>query len=162
MKKLVIGADKSGYNLKEQCRKFLEAYGAEILDVSLDANGGNLPYYEVAAKAAEAIRTTEFKRGILICGSGAGMCIAANKFEGIYAVACESVYTARMCGLVNNANVLTLGERVLGAEMACDMLKTWIETEFTQDFAVERRNLVCSLVEGVRAMEHANFSGGNK
>ncbi len=161
MYKIVIGADKSGFNLKEQCRRFLADFGAEVCDVSLGSTGQNLPYYEVAEKAVETMRTTEFKRGVLFCGTGAGMCIAVNKFEGVYAVVCESVYTARMCRLVNNANILALGERVLGAEMAFDMLKAWLETEFTQDFAIERRNLVCGLVEGVRAMEHVNFSGRN-
>lgn len=162
MKKVILGADKSGHNLKQQCSDFLKGIGVEVLDVSLDATGAHLPYYQVAERMVQAMRTSDFQRGALFCGSGAGMCIAANKFEGVYAVVCESVYAAKMCRLVNNANILTMGERIVGAEMACEMLRTWLETEFTQDFAPERRNLVCGLVEGVTAMEHANFSATSR
>ena len=127
--KLAMGADHGGYSLKEILKKHLVEAGHEVLDLGThDTSSCNYPDY--AAKVAYAVADREADLGILVCGTGIGMSMAANKHAGIRAAACENTFSARMTRMHNNANVLCLGERVIGYGLACDMADLFVDTPF--------------------------------
>ena len=129
IKKIVIGSDHAGYNLKLKVKAHLESRGFEVTDV-----GTNTPEscnYTVYADAlCKAIAAGEADLGILVCGTGIGMSIAANKHKGIRAACCENTFSARMTRMHNDANVLCIGERVMGYGLACDMVDLFVNTPF--------------------------------
>ncbi|GAB6066214.1 ribose 5-phosphate isomerase B [Aquifex pyrophilus] len=127
--KIAIGADHAGYPLKEKIKEFLMKEGHEVIDFGTHSTEST--HYPLFAKeVAKAVQEGKADRGILICGTGIGMSITANKFPGIRAALCTNEYMARMSRLHNNANVLCLGERVLGVELALSIVKVWLETPF--------------------------------
>ncbi|NOQ45733.1 MAG: ribose 5-phosphate isomerase B [Desulfobulbaceae bacterium] len=128
--KIAIGSDHGGYDLKELVARFLTVTGHDPVDVgcfSLDS----VDYPNFADSVCAKVQSSECDRGILICGTGIGMSIAANRHGDIRAALCHEAYTARMSREHNNANVLCMGGRVLGIEIALDVVKAWVETEFT-------------------------------
>lgn len=131
--KIIIGSDVSGFSLKESIKKYLTEKGYDFDDLGTQDTKNGILFYEVASKIAKKIQNKEYDRGILICGTGAGMSIVANKYEGVYAVATENVYSAKKCRAINNANVLTMGGWIVGPELGCDMVDVFLTTEFTQD-----------------------------
>ncbi|AMW32883.1 ribose 5-phosphate isomerase B [Fervidobacterium changbaicum] len=156
-KRIVIGSDKSGFNLKEAVKKHLQEKGYEVEDVGTLDPENWLPYYVVAPRVAKKIQSGEYKRGILICGTGAGMSIVANKFKGIYAVAVEGSYTGKMAKVVNNANVLTMGGWVIAPEQACDIVDKWLEASFTEGFPEWRQEFLRNAYKEVQKIEEENF-----
>ena len=130
--KVIIGSDKSGFSLKEAIKAHLIEQGHEVED------GGTLdldnvkPYFITAAAVAPRIASGEFSKGILICGTGAGMAIVANKYKGVYAMPCGDTYDARMCRAINDANIMTMGGWKLAPEVAIEMADIFLSTEFTQ------------------------------
>ena len=128
-KRIIMGSDHAGYNLKLKVKAHLEARGFEVVDV-----GTNTPEscnYTVYADAlCQAIAAGEADLGILVCGTGIGMSIAANKHKGIRAACCENTFSARMTRMHNDANVLCFGERVIGYGLACDMVDLFVDTPF--------------------------------
>ena len=112
IKQIVIGCDHGGFGLKGQLIRHLEARGITVLDVgTYSADSCNYP--DIADALCKRIQSGEFELGILVCGTGIGMSIAANKHSGIRAAACENTFSARMTRMHNDANVLCLGERVV-------------------------------------------------
>ena len=131
--KIAIGSDKSGFAVKEAVKAYLAESGADFDDLgTVDLNDVH-PYYRVASEVAPLVQQGKYERAVLICGTGAGMCVVANKFKGVYAVACEGVYAAKMARAINNANVLAMGGWIVGPEMAVEMVKTFLATEWCQD-----------------------------
>ena len=129
IKQIVIGCDHGGFALKGQLIRHLEARGITVLDVgTYSADSCNYP--DIADALCKRIQSGEFELGILVCGTGIGMSIAANKHSGIRAAACENTFSARMTRMHNNANVLCLGERVVGAGLAADMVDLFVDTDF--------------------------------
>lgn len=129
IKKIVMGSDHAGYNLKLKVKAHLESRGIEVIDVG--TNSPESCNYTVYAHAlCEAVTGGVAPLGILICGTGIGMSMAANKHKGIRAAACENTFSARMTRMHNNANVLCFGERVIGYGLACDMVDLFIDTPF--------------------------------
>lgn len=129
MEKIIIGSDHGGFEIKEMLIKQLEKKNLEVKDAGCyDANSVNYP--DVAQKVAGAVSKGEVKRGILICGSGIGMSIAANRFEGVRASLCHDHYTAKITRLHNDSNILVLGARTTGPEIILEILETWLTTEF--------------------------------
>ena len=127
--KLAIACDHGGYELKKEIIAYLESEGIAYEDFGCDSTASvNYPVY--AAKVCKAIQSGDCTRGILVCGTGIGMSIAANKHKGIRAAACENTFSARMTRMHNDSNVLCLGERVIGAGLACDMVDLFVDTEF--------------------------------
>ena len=128
-KRIIMGSDHAGYNLKLKVKAHLESRGFEVVDV-----GTNTPEscnYTVYADAlCQAIAAGEADLGILVCGTGIGMSIAANKHKGIRAACCENTFSARMTRMHNDANVLCIGERVMGYGLACDMVDLFVDTPF--------------------------------
>lgn len=130
--KIAIGSDRSGFSAKEAVKAWLAESGAHFEDLGATDPENALPYHAVAEKAAPLVQAGEFDRAILICGTGAGMCIVANKYKGVHAVACEGIYSARMARAVNGANVLCMGGWIVGPELAVEMAKTFLSTEWLQ------------------------------
>jgi ribose 5-phosphate isomerase B len=128
--KIAIGADHGGYVLKQEVIDLLKKLGTvEVADHG--TNGpASVDYPDFGRTVAEAVSNGTVDRGILICGTGIGMSIVANRFPKVRAALCHDNFTARMSRLHNDANVLVMGERVIGRGVALDMVKAWLETEF--------------------------------
>ena len=129
IKKIVMGSDHAGYGLKLKVKAHLESRGIEVIDVGTDSTD-SCNYTVFAHALCEAITGGVAPLGILICGTGIGMSMAANKHVGIRAAACENTFSARMTRMHNDANVLCLGERVVGYGLACDMVDLFVDTPF--------------------------------
>lgn len=127
--KILIGSDHGGFCLKEDLKSFLLELGHEVKDFGVFSSDQS-DYPEVAFQVAESLIRGEGDRAVLICGTGIGMAISANKVKGIRAALCHDVFSARAAMEHNRANVLTMGERVIGAGLAREILKTWLEAEF--------------------------------
>lgn len=127
--KLAIGADFVGYPLKEGLKSFLISRGFEVLDYGTDSTAP-CDYPVFARRVAEAVAKGECIRGIVICGTGIGMSIAANKVRGIRCALCHDIFTARLARRHNNANVLALGANVVGLPHAEQIVMSWLEEEY--------------------------------
>jgi len=128
--KIIIGSDHAGFTLKEECKKLLvDELGYDVKDVGV-YNTQSSDYPDIAKEVAGAISAGDFENGILICGSGLGMSIAANRFTGVNAALCHNLYTTDMCRKHNNANILVLGARVIGEGLALEMVKIFLKVEF--------------------------------
>ena len=131
--KIAIGSDKSGFAVKEAVKSWLQENGIEFDDLgTVDLNDVH-PYYRVASEVAPKVQDGSYEKAILICGTGAGMSVVANKFKGVHAVACEGVYSAKMARAINNANVLCMGGWIVGPEMAIEMVRAFLNTAWCQD-----------------------------
>lgn len=137
--KVAIASDFSGFQLKEQVRQHLEKSGYDIMDVGQKDPQNQMLYYEAAKKLARVLQNGECRKGIVICGTGAGVSLIANRYKGIYCVACESVYTAEKISLINNANVLAMGEKVVSFTMGCEMADAFLKSVWCQGFEEQRR-----------------------
>ena len=131
--KLAIGSDKSGFAVKEAIKAYLAEANIPCDDLGTLDLGDVHPYYRVAGDVAPLVQNGTYEKAILICGTGAGMSVVANKFKGVHAVACESLYAAKMARAINNANVLCMGGWIVGPEMANEMVKLFLATEWCQD-----------------------------
>ena len=135
---IALGSDQGGYGLKQEVIKHLEEKGMEYKDYgSYDEKSCDYPVY--AKKVANAIVAGECDRGILICGTGIGISIAANKVKGIRAALCHDTFSAQATREHNDANVLCMGARVLGAGLACKIADIFIDTPFSNDERHVRR-----------------------
>lgn len=126
---VAVAADHRGFALKEDLKARLELLGYDVLDLGA-AGRESVDYPDYAHRMGHAIEAGEASRGVLVCGTGIGMSIAANRHPGVRAAVCHDVSTTRMSRLHNNANVLALGADVVSAEIARDCLRTFLETEF--------------------------------
>ncbi len=130
MKKIYIGADSAGYSLKGEFIKHLKELGYEVTDLGCDSEA-SCHYPEFASKVCEAVKADlDSSFGILICGTGIGMSMCANKHKGIRAALCSDTYSARMTRAHNDANVLCIGARVTGLCLALDILDAFLSAEF--------------------------------
>ena len=127
--KYFIGTDHAGFAVKPFVIEYLEKRGIEVEDLGTYSTE-SVDYPDFAHKVAEAVLANEGSKGILICGSGIGMSLAANKHKGIRAALCHDHYTAKMARLHNDANILCFGERIVGIGVIESMLEAWLETEF--------------------------------
>ena len=137
--KIAIGSDKSGFAVKEAVKAYLTSAGIEFDDLGTQDLEHVVPYYAVADRVAPLVQKGEYARAVLVCGTGAGMSVVANKHKGVYAVACEGVYSAKMARAINNASVLCMGGWIVGPEMAVEMVKTFLATDWCQDLEDWRR-----------------------
>jgi ribose 5-phosphate isomerase B len=127
--KIAVGSDHGGFEFKQLIIKFLHEIGQDVDDVGC-YDTQSVDYPDFADKVCAKVQNGVCERGILICGTGIGMSISANRYRDIRAALCHEAYTARMSREHNNANVLCLGGRVLGPEIALDIVGTWVKTEF--------------------------------
>ena len=127
--KIVLASDHGGFELKEAIKTYLKNKGNELIDIGVyDTNSVDYPDY--GKRAALIVANNEADRGIIVCGTGIGISIAANKIKGIRCALCTNEYMARMSRLHNNANMLALGGRVVGVGLALSMVDVWLATEF--------------------------------
>ncbi len=127
--KIAIASDHGGFDLKNEIINYLALQKIDVFDFGThDKNSCDYPVY--AKKVTLAILNNDFNRGILVCGTGIGMQIAANRFKGIRAVCPGNSYCAKMSRLHNDSNILTLGQRVLGVDAALEILNVWLNTPF--------------------------------
>ncbi len=126
---IALGADHAGFPLKENLKAWLTAQGHRVRDFGTDSAQA-VDYPDYAALVAAAVTSGSAARGVLVCGSGIGMAIAANKVAGVRAASCGDLDAARLSREHNDANVLTLGARVVGPEVAVAIVETWLRTDF--------------------------------
>jgi len=126
---IAIGSDHGGFNLKEEIKKMLTQEHVEFRDFGTHS-AQSIDYPEIACTVSRAVISGECTRGIIICGTGIGVSIAANKIKGIRAALCHDEFSAQMSREHNDANILTMGERVIGSGLACKIVSTWLKTEF--------------------------------
>ena len=155
MKKIVIGSDKAGFNLKESIKAYLLANDYDVLDVGTQDPENPVFYYETASRVAKKIQSGEYEKGVLFCGTGMGMSIVANKYSGVFAACCESVYSAEKARANNDANILCMGGNILGADNAANMLDIFMSTEFGGGFTKERAEYLAGLKEKVVELDEA-------
>lgn len=127
--KIGIGSDHGGFALKEELKKFMEDKGIEVVDYGTH-DESSVDYPDYGRIVAEAVVAGEVERAVVICGTGIGISISANKVKGIRCALCGDTYSARMSCEHNNANMLALGGRVLGTGLAIEILITWLESKF--------------------------------
>ena len=151
--KIAIGSDKSGFAVKEAVKNWLAENGYEGHDLGTVDLSDVHPYYRVASEVAPKVQDGSYEKAILICGTGAGMSVVANKFKGVHAVACEGVYSAKMARAINNANVLCMGGWIVGPEMAVEMVRAFLNTAWCQDLEDWRAENMHKFAAQVAAIE---------
>ncbi len=127
--KIAIGCDEAAYSLKVELIKHLDSKGIEVKDFG--ANAGEVVLYpDVAVAVARSVANGEFERAVLVCGTGIGMAITANKVPGVRAAVCHDPFSAQRARKSNDAQIICFGERVIGVELAKNLLDIWLESEF--------------------------------
>ncbi len=126
---IIIGSDHAAYVLKEKIKEFLHSKGYVVEDVGTH-NEDSVNYVNFGEKVARAVSEGEFSRGILLCGTGLGMSMVANKFPRVRAALCSDTFSARMSRAHNDANILVMGGRILGDILAFDLVQTWLDSKF--------------------------------
>jgi ribose 5-phosphate isomerase B len=144
--KVALGADHAGFQLKESLKKLLEEKGFSYQDLGCNS-AAETDYPDYAKAVALAVANAKAERGIIICGTGIGSCIAANKIAGIRAALCHDTFTAIASREHNDANILCLGARVLGERLVHHIVNAWLETEFSGDERHQRRIARISEIE---------------
>lgn len=150
--RIVIGCDDNGCQLKETVAQLLAAKNHEVQDLPPG------PYYEVALEAAKRVSAQQADRAVLVCGSGMGMAIIANKVRGVYAAVCETPEAARGSRSINNSNVLTLGQKVTSEDVARQIVEAWLDTSFTQGFDSDLQQWLQNSLKDIDELERRQFA----
>jgi ribose 5-phosphate isomerase B len=137
--RIAIGADHGGYALKAQLATFLEELGHEVLDVGAHAMDSSDDYPDFAKAVAEGVASQKAQRGIMVCGSGVGASVAANKVRGVRASVCHDTYSAHQGVEHDDMNVLCLGDRIVGVELAKELVRSFVSARFTGEERHRRR-----------------------
>jgi ribose 5-phosphate isomerase B len=137
---IFLGCDHAGFALKQNLVKLLQSLSLTVKDLGCNSEEISVNYPDYAYQVVQAILTNPGSRGILICGTGLGMSIAANRFPGIRAALCQELYTARMSRLHNDANLLVMGGRIVGPGLAQEIVNVWLSTPFEGGRHQERLN----------------------
>ncbi len=148
-KKIAIGADHGGFELKGMIASHLRSLGFDVIDVGTDTDE-SCDYPVFASRLCDVIIRGDAELGILVCGTGIGMSIAANKHRGIRAACCSDTFSARLTRMHNNANVLCIGARVVGSGLALDLVDAFIGAEFEGGRHTERLSLIERIEGGER------------
>ncbi len=137
--KVAIAADHAGYDLKQSMIPFLNKQGFQVIDLGTDTDEIPSDYPDFAEKVANAVLSGQAERGVLICGSGVGVSIAANKIHGIYAGLCDDTYSAHQGVEHDNMNVICIGARVIGVELAREVVRAFLNAHFSGEERHVRR-----------------------
>ena len=148
--KIAMGSDHAGFTLKDELKTFAESLGHEVIDVGTHSTDP-VDYPDFAEKVAVEVISGRAERGILLCGSGVGASVAANKVPGIRAANCEDYYSAHQGVEHDNMNVLVLGGRIVGSALAEDMVRGYLAAEYTHAERHERRLAKVQAIEDRRA-----------
>ncbi len=155
--KVALGSDKSGFPLKEAIKQYLTDNNIAFDDLGTTDLGEPKGYFVVAPLVAGKVQAGEYDRAILICGTGAGMSVVANKYKGVYAVACEGVYSAKMARAINNARILCMGGWIVAPEMGVKMAEAFLTTDWLQDLEDWRKTWLTNASATVRELEETLF-----
>jgi ribose 5-phosphate isomerase B len=140
--KIIIGSDHAGYDLKEVCKEHLLKSGDNQVKDAGVLSRDSSDYPRIAKEVAGAVSRGEYDRGVLICGTGIGMSITANRFKRVRAAVCQDVYSAKMTRLHNDANILAMGGRIVGPGLAVEILDVFMKTEFEGGRHQKRLDLI--------------------
>jgi len=154
--KLAIASDLSGFPLKKEIAKHLQEKGIELIDFGIASESEPQPYFIQAPKVAGAVQRGEAEKGILICGTGQGMAIVANKFKGIYACVVNDIFSGERAKIINNANIITLGGWITAPFVGCEIVDAWLSMEFIQKMEF-KRDFLANAFEKVKEIERENF-----
>ncbi len=144
---IAIGCDHGAFRLKGVVMEYLKEKGYEVKDFGIYEDA-RADYPDIAEKVCKSIVSGECEKGILLCGTGIGISIAANKIKGIRAAVCNEVYCAKMAKCHNNANVITMGGRVVGDDVALEIVSAWLDAEFMGGRHQERIDKITNLEKG--------------
>lgn len=147
--KIALGCDHAGFGLKEEIVSLLQTLNVEFVDCGTNSTA-SVDYPDFGEKVSGLVSSGKIERGILICGTGLGMSMVANKFPNVRASLCNDLFTAKMSRLHNDANVLVLGGRVIGKDLAYEIVKTWVSTPFEGDRHMKRLNKIKKIEESLR------------
>jgi ribose 5-phosphate isomerase B len=154
---IAIASDLSGFPLKQAIVAHLEEHGEfQILDFGIDSPENAKPYFEQAPKVAQAIQNGSATKGILICGTGQGMAIVANKHKGVYACVVDGLFSGERAKIINNANVITMGGWITAPFLGTQIVNAWLSMEFTQKMEFKKDFLTNAFIQ-VQALEEKNF-----
>ncbi len=145
--KIAIGCDNAAYDMKLVLKEHLEEKGYEVVDYGVGAKEDTI-YPNVAFAVAEAVSKEEFERAVLICGTGLGVCMSANKVQGVRAAVCHDPYSAQRARKSNNAQIACFGARVIGLELAKNLLDIWLESEFQGGRSTPKVNRIIEYEKG--------------
>ncbi|MGQ9557634.1 MAG: ribose 5-phosphate isomerase B [Desulfurispora sp.] len=145
--KIAIAADHGGFRLKQEIVRYLEQQGYQYKDFGTYSEEA-VDYPDYALPVARAVAAGQFDRGIICCGTGIGVCIVANKVPGVRAALCHDTFSARASREHNNANVLTLGERVIGTGLALQIVETWLNSQFAGGRHARRVDKITRIEQG--------------
>lgn len=149
--KIAIDCDDAAVNLKKVIYEHLKSKQVDVTDLDYSASKDNALYPEIGYHLAQKIKTKEYDRGILICGTGLGMAMIANKVETVFAGVCHDVFSAERLRKSNDAQVITMGERVIGPELAKTIIDAWLVSDFSGGGSTVK-------VEQMRALEKESFA----
>ena len=149
MQKIAIASDHGGIELKEDIKIFLKEKGFDVLDMGTNGNE-SVDYPDYGVPLSEKVSQAKLEKGILICGTGIGMSIVANKFPNVRAALVGDVYSARMAKEHNDANILVIGGRVAGKGLAREMVKTWLEAKFQGGRHQKRLDKIKEIEKGMK------------
>jgi ribose 5-phosphate isomerase B len=146
-----LACDHGGFEIKEEIKAFLKSVGVEPIDMGT-FNENSVDYPDFGVLVAEKVSRGELEKGILICGTGIGMSIVANKFRGVRAALVNDLYSAQFSRAHNDANILVIGGRIVGKELAKEIVKVWLETPFAGGRHQRR-------LEKIEVLEQEKFKG---
>ena len=155
--RIAIASDLSGFPLKKAIVEHLHTRaGIEVVDLGIDSEAAPKPYFEQAPKVAEAIQRGEADRGILVCGTGQGMAIVANKHKGVYACVVDDVFSAERAKIINDANVITLGGWITAPFLGTQIVDAWLSVGFTEKME-HRKDFLANVLAQVKQLEERTF-----
>ena len=155
--KIVIASDPFGAQLKEEVKAHLLQLGHTVADVGAKNEQSKTYYVEAASALCRTLLEEKYDRGILFCGTGAGVAVVANKHKGIYCVPCESAFTAFKAAQINNANVISMGANVVGSGNACKIVDAYLESSFAIGGDENRVAFLGGLLDQLYEVENKNF-----
>ena len=155
--KFAIGTTRAGLTLKRDIIKYLTKQGHAVDDLGMKEGGEFIPYHIAAAKVARAVSEGKYERGVIICGTGAGSAIVANKFKGVYAVHCTNSFEAKKAVAINNANVLVLAEWITPGQHGVEITENWLHASFGEGFDPEWQGFLQNCYTEIQEMEAALF-----
>jgi len=155
--KIALGADSYGLPLKQSIKDYLISKHHIIKDYGVNEASDNTPYYNTANVVAQSLINVKYDRAILVCGTGMGMSIIANKHPDIYAAVCESAFAAEKSRSINDANILTLGSMIITEDVAKDIVDVWLRTEFTEGWDPSTKEWLKNSMDDIKSLENKQF-----
>jgi ribose 5-phosphate isomerase B len=146
--KIAIGCDHAGFGMKEEIAGLLKGLGLDFVDCGTNSTD-SVDYPDFGEKVSEMVSSGKIEMGILICGTGLGMSMVANKFPNVRAALCNDLFTAKMSRMHNDANILVLGGRIIGKDLAAEIVKVWLNTPFEGDRHMRRLHKIKKIEENL-------------